>query len=143
MQQCLAVLGISEPQLPWKEPKMHPFSKVSLYNHLEIPSASNWSPPLYFLSMLGLPLLITPIHKFSIHVFVPLLDTMSSCTCRCSILAQRRCSVSISRIYFWNLFESSFKDIPQNADSLKFFLFVARLMGLLLRLPISESSNAE
>lgn len=121
---------------------MHPFSKVSLYNHCEIPSASNWSSSVLS-EHAGLASVITPIHKFSIHVFVPPSRHHVFLYMSLQYLAQRRCSVSISRIYFWNLFESSFKDIPQNADSLEIFLFVARLMGLLLRLPISESSNAE
>ena len=89
-----------------------------------MPSASNWSPPLYFLSMLGLPPHITPIHKFSIHVFVPPSRHHVFLYVSFQYLAQRRCSVSISRIYFWNLFENSFKDIPQNADSLDIFFYL-------------------
>ena len=80
--------------------------------------------------MLGLPLLITPIHKFSIHVFVPPSRHHVFLYMSLQYLAQRRCSVSISRIYFWNLFESSFKDIPQNADSLEIFFICGKTHGV-------------
>lgn len=54
---------------------------------------------------------------------------MSSYTCRSSIW-HKGGAVSISQIYFWNLFESSFKNIPQNADSLEMFFVCGKTLGV-------------
>ena len=139
VQQSLVFLNHS---CPGKNLKMHPFSKVSLYSHLNIPSASNWSHPLYFLNMLGLPLRITPIRKFSIHVCSPF-----QTPCLLIHVVPVSGTKEVLSVFHRSIFGISLKVHLKIFHKMlipwKCFLFVARLLGLLLGLPISESSNAE